>query len=164
MLTEKMVDALNSQINEEFYSAYLYMAMAEYYQDNKLPGFASWLRIQADEELGHGMKIISYLQDRNARAIFKAIAEPPREWKSPQAAVEEVLKHERHITSSINKLSDLAFEMKDHATRTFLDWYVKEQVEEEGNITTIIDQISMVAQMPSGLFMIDRELAKRAKH
>ncbi|MFZ2960623.1 MAG: ferritin [Candidatus Ozemobacteraceae bacterium] len=161
MLSEKMIDAINAQVNEELYSFYLYLSMAEYYQESKLSGFASWMRAQAQEEMSHGMKFVHYLGEQNSRAVYKAIATPPKEWKSPLAAFEDSYKHEKHITGCINKLMDLAVELKDYASIRFLGWFIDEQIEEEGNVLKVLDQLEMVSKVPAGLFMIDRELAKR---
>jgi len=162
MLSPKMVDAINKQINEELASAYLYLGMSQYYQECKLGGFASWLHAQADEELEHAMKFIHYLEEQGAVATLMPIPAPPKKWKSPEAAFEAVLKHEQHITASINKLVDLAISLKDHATHGFLGWYVKEQVEEEGNVTKVLDAMSLVGTTPHALFLVDREMARRA--
>lgn len=161
MISKKMNDALNNQVYEEMNSFYLYLAMAEYFQEQKLSGSAGWLRSQAREEMGHAMKFVHYLEEQNSRAVFKALPQPPKEFKSPQAAFELVMKHEQHITASINKLMDLALELKDHATASFLRWFVDEQVEEEASVTKVLDMLEMTAKMPGGMFMVDRELAKR---
>jgi ferritin len=156
-----MLKALNEQIHEELYSFYLYLAMAEYCREEKLDGFAKWLGFQAKEELSHAMKFIGYVNDQNGRVELKGLATPPKSWKSPGVAFGEVLKHEQHITACINKLVDLASSLKDHATHGFLGWFVKEQVEEEGSVTRILDHMEMLAKHPAGLFMLDREMDKR---
>jgi ferritin len=161
MISPKMEKALNDQIHEELYSSYLYLAMAQYCLEEKLGGFASWLTIQSKEEYGHAMKLIGYLHDQNARVQLQALKAPPIKWKSPQAAFAEVMKHEQHITACINKLVDQAIELKDHATRSFLTWFVQEQVEEEGSVMAVLDMVELTAKMPAGLFMVDREMAKR---
>ena len=161
MLSEKMVKALNEQIHEELYSFYLYMAMAEYCREEKLDGFAKWLHLQAKEELSHGMKLMHYVAEQGGRVELKGLATPPKSWKTPHVAFQEVLKHEQHITSCIYKLVDLAVSIKDHATHGFLGWFVNEQVEEESNANRILDQMEMLAKHPAGLYMLDREMARR---
>ncbi|MDI3473263.1 MAG: ferritin [Thermotogaceae bacterium] len=161
MLNEKMIEALNKQINEEFYSAYLYLSMSAYFDSINLKGFAHWMMVQYKEEVEHGMKIYRYLQSQGAEVKLFAIKEPPQKWNSPLHAFEETLKHEQHITECINKLVDLAEELKDRATFNFLQWYIDEQVEEEENDREIIEKLKLVGDNTNGLFMIDRILAQR---
>lgn len=163
MLKQKMVDAINTQIGEELYSFYLYLAMSEYFRAEKLMGFAHWMNMQAQEEMAHAQKMIGYLHEQFGRTVLKGIPQPPKDWKSPLAAFEQALKHEQHITASINKLVDLAGDLHDHATNNFLAWFVDEQVEEEHNATLIVDKLNMVSKVPAGLYMLDRELAARGK-
>lgn len=161
MLKEKMIDALNKQINEELYSAYLYLSMAAYFDTTGLKGFANWMMVQHKEETDHAMKIYNYLLSHGANVKLLPLKEPPHEWDSPLHAFEETLKHEQHITQCINDLVDLAEELKDRATYNFLQWYVDEQVEEEENDREIINKLKLVGNNYNGLFMIDRELAQR---
>jgi ferritin len=163
MLADKMMKALNEQINEEFYSSYLYLAMAEYFREQKLEGFAKWLHVQAQEEWSHGMKILNYINEHNGRVVLQGIKEPPKDWKGSEAAIHEVMKHEQHITGCVNKLATMAQEMKDHATYGLMTWFVNEQVEEEGNVQKILDYMELMAKHPAGMFMIDREMAKRGE-
>lgn len=161
MVSKKMQETLNGQLNAELYSAYLYLAMAAYYEDSDLPGFANWMRVQAQEELTHAMKFYEYLIQRGSRVILDAIEQPQKEWESPLAASEHVLKHEKKVTGLINELVDLAVEEKDHATNNFLQWFVAEQVEEEESAGGVLQKVRLAADSSSGLLMVDSELAKR---
>lgn len=161
MLSKKMLKALNDQVNAELYSHYLYLAMAAHCEAENLSGFAHWLKAQSYEEYGHGLKIFGYIQQRGSRVSLKAIDEPPAKWASPLAVVEDVAKHERLVTSKVNDLVDLAIAEKDHATLAFLQWFVTEQVEEEATADALVQKLKLVRDAPSGLFMVDRELAAR---
>lgn len=161
MLSKKMLKALNDQVNAELYSHYLYLAMAAHLEAENLSGFAHWLKAQSYEEYGHGLKIFGYIQQRGSRVSLKAIDEPPAKWASPLAVFEDVAKHERLVTSKVNDLVDLAIAEKDHATLAFLQWFVTEQVEEEATADALVQKLKLVRDTPSGLFMVDRELAAR---
>jgi ferritin len=156
-----MQAAINTQINAEFYSAYLYLSMAAYSQAINLPGFANWMRVQEQEERFHALKMYDYVISRGGRVTLKAIAEPPVEWDSPLAMFEAVAAHEAKVTAMINALVDIAIEVKDHAANQFLQWFVNEQVEEEGNDAKIVGDLRRMGDSGSTLFMIDRELATR---
>lgn len=160
MVDQKMIDAINEQINAELYSAYLYYAMAAWFEENNLPGMAQWMKAQTQEELFHADKFFNFVTERGGRVILKAIEAPPTEWDSPLAVFEHAYSHEQHVTSLINELVNLAIELKDHATNQFLQWYVAEQVEEEDNTSTVANQVRMVEGTAS-LFMLDRELGQR---
>ena len=157
----KVEKALNEQIHAEFFSFYLYLSVSAYFSTQHLDGFAHWMRIQAQEEFGHAMKLFDYLNERGGSVQLAAMAAPQREWASPSAAFEAVLSHERHISARINELVNLATSVKDHATTVVLHWYVNEQVEEEATAETLCHQVRMVEGNPHGLLMIDRELAGR---
>ncbi len=161
MLSKKMADAINKQINKEFYSGYLYLSMAAYFEEKNLPGFANWMYIQAQEESAHAMKFFKYMYDQLGSVKLLAIEKPETDWKSPLAVFQEVCKHEKLVTDSINNLMKIAIEEKDQATQSFLKWFIDEQVEEELNCNTIVDQIKMVGEDKVGLFMMDKELATR---
>ena len=164
MLSKKMTDALNGQINKELYSAYLYLAMAVHAEDSGLKGFSTWFRLQAQEEVEHGMKIYGYVQEHGGHVELEAIAKPSAKFKSPTDLFENALAHEQYVTKSIHSLVDLAIKERDHATNSFLKWFVDEQAEEEAHASEILGKLQMVGDKPSGaLFMIDRELGKRAK-
>ncbi len=161
MLKPKLLESLNKQINAEFYSAYIYLSMAGYFFDQNLNGFGAWMKAQAAEELEHGMKIYGYLTERGAHVALKAIEEPPATWDSPAAAIEAALKHEMKMTASLNALMDQALAEKDHATSIFLQWFITEQVEEESQVTEILEKLKMLAKAPAGLLMLDHELGMR---
>lgn len=161
MVSEKMQDALNGQMNAELYSAYLYLAMGAYFEDSDLPGFANWMRIQAQEELSHGMKFHDYLIRRGKRVLLDEIEKPPREWESALDVFENVLSHEKKVTGLINELVNLAQEEKDHATNNFLQWFVAEQVEEEESAGGILQKVRLAIESPASLLMLDTELAQR---
>ncbi|HNR26688.1 MAG TPA: ferritin, partial [Methanobacteriaceae archaeon] len=158
MLDERMEEALNYQLNRELYSGYLYLAMAAYFDDQDLPGFANWMRIQAQEELSHAMKFYDYLVRRGGRAVMDAIEAPENEWESAVAVFEQVYQHEQMVTGLIHKLVDLALELSDHATNNFLQWFVAEQVEEEESSSGVLHKVKMASQSRSGLYMLDQEL------
>lgn len=161
MLKPNLLAALNQQINEEYYSSYIYQAMAAYFADGHLDGCAHWMRLQAQEEHDHALKIFDYVISRGGRVVLAAIAAPPGDWPSPLAAFEAALAHEKHMTANITKLADLAQTEKDHATNNLMQWYVTEQVEEEANVDDIVSKLKMVGTDGAGLFLIDRELKTR---
>jgi len=161
MISEKLQEALNNQINEELFSSYLYLSMSSFFQESDLPGFATWMRVQAQEELTHAMKIFDFIVERGGSVNLKAVKEPVHEWNSPLAAFEAAYDHERHITGCIDDLVDLAREHRDHATEIFLQWFVTEQVEEEASADEIVKKLRMIDGSKNGLFMIDRELGAR---
>jgi ferritin len=161
MISEKMTAALNEQIREELYSAYLYQAMSSYAGYIGLEGVANWFAIQTKEELGHVMRMYNYVGSQGQHAILQAIDQPPATFESALAMFQAALEHEQHITGCINKLANLAVEEKDHATEIFLQWFVSEQVEEEESAGRVLNQIKLAGSDGSGLFMIDRELGQR---
>lgn len=161
MISDKMQEALNGQLNAELYSSYLYLSMAAYFLDLNLGGFANWMRVQAQEEDMHAMKFYNFINERGGRVLLKPIDGPPTEWNSPLAAFEAVLEHEQKVTGLINELVELALAEHDHATNIFLQWFVTEQVEEEDSANDVIQQIKMVGEAKGGLFMLDRELGQR---
>jgi len=161
MIAPKMRDALNGQINAELYSSYLYLAMAAYFEDINLSGFANWMRVQAQEENMHAMKIYDYVAERGGRVLLKAIDEPPSEWESALAVFEVTYEHEQKVTGLINDLVDLARELRDHATESFLQWFVDEQVEEEQSADDIVQKLKPMEGFKGGLFMLDGELGQR---
>jgi ferritin len=161
MISEKMAQVLNEQINREMYSAYLYMAMSSHCNSIGLKGFANWFMVQYHEEMVHAMKIYEYLHRQAIDVQLKAIQGPPSQFATPLDMFEKTLEHERFITRSINELMEQAISDKDHASQIFLQWYVNEQVEEEENDNDIIAQLKLVRDNPQGLLMLDRELAAR---
>jgi len=161
MIDEKMQEAINKQLNAELYSSYLYLSMSAYFQAVNLGGFANWMRVQAKEELAHAMKFYDYVNERGGRVVLRLVEAPPSDWDSPLAVFEHVYQHEQKVTGLINKLVDLAVKARDHATNNFLQWFVSEQVEEEASADEVVQKLKLVGDDPSGLFMIDRELAQR---
>jgi len=161
MLTQKMEEALNNQVNAEMYSSYLYLAMSAHFSEQNLEGFAHWMNMQAQEELGHGMKFYNYINERGGRVVLQAIAAPPVTWDSPLAVIEAVLTHEQKVTSLINELVDLAISEKDHASNIFLQWFVTEQVEEEASVNAVLQKLKLLGENSGGMFMIDQELSTR---
>jgi len=162
MLSKKIQDALNKQLNAELYSSYLYLSMAAFFQANDLAGMAQWMQVQATEELLHVQKYFDYIGDRHGRVLLAAVDGPPTEWSSPLEVYEKGLEHERLVTSLINKIVDLALEERDHSTNNFLQWFVGEQVEEEATAAGIVGQLKIVGDNSGGLYMLDRELGQRA--
>ncbi|ELY57743.1 ferritin [Natronolimnohabitans innermongolicus] len=161
MLTEPIEEALNEQLNAELYSSYLYLSMAAYYEDEGLPGFASWMRAQADEENEHAMRIYDYVIERDGRVTLDSIDSPPAQWASPADAFEAAYEHEVEITAMIDDLVALAREETDNATENMLQWFVAEQVEEEATAQGILDKLKHVGDDGPGLLMIDQELGQR---
>lgn len=161
MLSETMTAALNKQINAEAYSAYLYQSMAAWALDQGLKGLANWMDCQAKEEMVHTFKIYNHVAERGGRVLLTAIDGPPTDWDSPVAAAQNVVAHEQKVTGLINALVDLAIGEKDHATRSFLNWFVDEQVEEEDSANEVLGQLTLAAESPGGILMIDRELGTR---
>ena len=160
-MDQKLLDALNEQLREEINSAYLYMAMSSDMKVKNWNGTAQWFQIQAQEETLHAMKIYTFIHDRGGQPILPAIDKPQVSWDSALSAFEATLKHEKYITSCIHNLVDKARETKDHATETFLQWFVTEQVEEEATADDIIQQIKMIGDNNQFLFLLDRELGAR---
>ncbi|NOY82431.1 MAG: ferritin [Kiritimatiellaeota bacterium] len=160
-IDDRMQAAFNDQINAELYSAYLYYAMAAYFEGIDLAGMANWMKIQAQEELMHVAKFFDFVNARDGRVVLAAVAEPPAEWASAQAAFAAAYEHEQIVTGRIDDLVTLAEELKDRASLAFLQWFVAEQVEEEASVKRIADQLALLEGAPHGLFMIDRELASR---
>ncbi|MHC4911435.1 MAG: ferritin [Planctomycetota bacterium] len=161
MIGKKMEEALNGQINAELYSAYLYLSMEAYFGNENLAGFANWMRVQTQEELMHAMKIYDYVAERGGRIVLNAIEQPPAKWDSPLGVFEAVYEHEQKVTGLINELVNLAVEEKDHATNSFLQWFVTEQVEEEDNASTVLGQLKLIKDSPQALFMMDKEMGQR---
>ncbi len=161
MISKKMEEALNKQVNAELYSAYMYLSMESYFKSLNLNGFANWMRVQTQEEVAHAIKIYDFVNERGGRVTLQAIEGPPTKWDSPLAVFEAVYAHEQKVTGLINDLVDLAIKEKDHATNTFLQWFVNEQVEEESSADEVVQQLKMMENAPGGMFMLDRELGQR---
>jgi len=161
MLSKAMHKALNAHLKEEMYSFYLYLAMSAYLEQANFKGMAKWMRVQADEERGHAMRFFDYLNDRNAVVTLLAIEQPASEWPGVPAAFEAALAHERSITKKIGALMDKAVAEKDHGTANFLQWFVKEQVEEEATLEPIVKRIADIGGHVGGLYYLDHQLGKR---
>ncbi len=163
MLSKEMEAVLNEQVNNELFSAYLYLAMAAWFESRNLSGFAHWMRAQFEEEQMHALKIFDYIGERGGSAVLGAIAAPPSDWDSPLAVFEYTLQHEQHVTATINQLVNLAISTSDHATNGYLQWFVNEQVEEESSVDAVVQQLRLVGESGHGIFMIDRELGQRPR-
>ena len=161
MLSRTTQDAINEQIKNEMYSAYLYLSMSAYCESINLPGFAHWMQMQAQEEMVHAMKFYGYVHTRGGRVVLLAIDQPPAEFQSPLDIFEKALEHEQKVTAMISNLYDLAIQEKDYASQVLLQWFVTEQVEEEDSATKVIDTLKMVGDSRQALLMLDRELAGR---
>jgi ferritin len=161
MINKKVEQKINEQINAELYSAYLYLSMAAYCESSNLPGIATWLYVQFQEETAHAMKFYRYLNERGWRVVLTAIDKPQSEWKDLIDVFKNVYEHEQKVTGLINDLVDVAAAEKDHATVNMLQWYVAEQVEEEANASGLLAQVEMIGGKGSALLMLDRELKQR---
>ena len=161
MLNKKLEEALNAQINAEFWSAYLYLSMSSDMSDKGMAGVANWCAIQFKEEQDHAMKFFNYVISRGGKVTLKPIEKVDTEWKSPLAAFEQTLQHEEKVTSLINDLYALAEQEKDYATQSMLKWFIDEQVEEEENAKAIIDTLKLIGDNGYGLYQLDKELATR---
>jgi ferritin len=162
MISKTMQAAINEQINKEFYSSYLYLSMAAYFENKNLPGFAKWMHLQADEERGHGMKLYEHLVDRGGRVALKAVDAPAAEWISNLEVFKEVQLHEAAVTASIYNLYELALKEKDYAAQVLLHWFITEQVEEEKNAAEIVQQIELIDAKGTAVLMLDHQLGKRS--
>jgi len=161
MLNTKIEAAFNDQLNAEAFSAYLYWSMSAYFESMNLKGFATWMRVQALEELTHTERFFKFIAERGGRVKLTAIEAPVTEWDSPLAAFEAALAHEVVVTGRINKLVDLAVAESDHAAQVFLQWFVTEQVEEEASADAVIQKLKLADGAPGALFMVDQELGQR---
>ena len=161
MINEKLEKAFNEQINKEFYSEYLYLAMKVKFMEWNLQGFVNWFSVQVQEEHAHGMGMFDYLDERGGNIKLEAIAKPEFKGTTPLEIFEEVLKHEQFVTSSINHVADVAEEVKDRAALHLLDWYIKEQVEEESNVGGLLATLRLIGDDKKALLMLDKDLAAR---
>ena len=161
MMNAKVRDLLNQQINKEFYSAYLYLEFSNYFEDVGLDGFANWYMVQAQEERDHAMLFYQYLQNENQKVTLEAIAKPDKEITCHMDVLEAGLEHEKYVTSLINDIYAAAYDVKDFRTMQFLDWFVKEQGEEETNANDLITKMELFGSDPKSLYMLNQELAAR---
>ena len=160
-MNEKVHDLLNQQINKEFYSAYLYLDFSNYFKAAALDGFANWDLIQAQEERDHAMLFYTYLQNENMPVTLEAIAKPDKTFDSHMSVLQAGLEHEKYVTSLINDIYGAAYDVRDFRTMQFLDWFVKEQGEEETNANDLISKMELFGGDPKGLYMLNQELAAR---
>ncbi|MDO5344131.1 MAG: ferritin [Lachnospiraceae bacterium] len=161
MLDAKVVELLNQQVNKEFYSAYLYLDFSNYYYDQGLDGFGNWYKIQAQEERDHAMLFIQYLQNNGETVTLDTVQKPGVSLVSAKAVLAEGLRHEQYVTSLIHTIYDAAYSVKDFRTMQFLDWFVKEQGEEENNADNLIKKFELFGDDPKSLYMLDSELGAR---
>lgn len=161
MLNAKVAELLNTQINKEFYSAYLYLDFANFYEDEGLKGFANWYRVQAQEERDHAMLFIQYLQNNGEKATLEAIDKPGVALSDRMSPLKAGLEHEEYVTSLIHNIYDAAYSVKDFRTMQFLDWFVKEQGEEETNASDLIKKMELFGDDVKSLYMLDNELSAR---
>lgn len=162
MLSKTMLDAINEQINAELYSAYLYLSMSAHCTATNLPGSAAWMRVQAQEERSHAMKFFDSVHDRGGRVTLRAVAGPPTEFTSLLDIFQQTLEHEQEVTRKIHRLYENATKENDYATQVELQWFIKEQVEEEKSAGEIVQQLKMIGDQPAVLIMLDRHLGMRA--
>ena len=163
MISKTIEAALNEQIKHELYSSYLYLSMSAWAEASNYAGAAHWMRVQFHEEQEHAMKFYGYIHDQGGRVTLQGLAQPPVEWTSMLDLFQQVLDHERKVTSLINNLYGLALKENDYATQGLLSYFIKEQVEEEKNVTTIIEQLKIIGNSGQATFMMDRHLASRGK-
>ena len=161
MLDKKVADLINTQVNKEFYSAYLYLDFANFYVEQGLNGFANWYQVQAQEERDHAMLFVKYLQNNDAKVTYEAIDKPNIELKNNMDPLQAGLKHEQYVTSLINNIYDAAYAVKDFRSMQFLDWFVKEQGEEEKNASDMITKMELFGADAKGLYMLNSELKAR---
>jgi len=161
MLNENIELMINDQMNFEFYSSYIYMAMAAYCDSKDLTGFSHWFKMQTLEEMYHMHKMYNYLLERGGRPFFVEVPKPAKKWESVKAAFDNALEHERLVTSRINNIMSISIELHDHATRSFLNWFVDEQVEEESSVNEILKKIALVKDSGEGIYLLDKELKER---
>jgi len=161
MISKTMEKALNTQVNRELYSAYLYLAMSSYFETVNMKGFARWMRVQAKEEQVHALKIYDYIVARGGTVSLLDIEAPKAKWSSAGKVFDEVYAHEQKVTAMIHGLVDLAIKEKDHATFEMLQWFVKEQVEEEEHASEIVSRVKIIGDVPGHLFHLDHQLGKR---
>jgi len=161
MLNEKIEKAFNGQINAELFSYYLYLSMSAWFTSISLNGFAGWMYAQAQEEMAHAMKFYQHIIDRGGKVKLQPIEGPQQDWNSPLEAFQAAYEHEKYITGRIHNLVKISHEENDYASNSMLQWFVDEQVEEEGTALDIVEKLKMTADHPGGLYMMDKELGGR---
>jgi ferritin len=161
MFSDRLNNAFNTQIKNELNSAYIYLGMAAYFDNQNLPGFAHWMRAQAQEELAHAMKFYDFVYERDGSVDLEGLDQPKADYESPLAAFQAAYEHEQFISGTIHHLYRLAQEEDDYASRPLLHWFIEEQVEEEATARTIVEQLQMIGESKTGIFMLDRQLGSR---
>ena len=161
MIKKEVLEAINEQINAETYSAYMYLSMAAYFEEMGLSGFANWMKIQYQEEAAHAMKFFNYLTERGGKVVLKAVEQVPVDFNGVVDVFEKTLTHEIHVTELINNLMNVAIAANDHASQSFLKWFIDEQVEEEANVEKILSTLKLINGQGNGIFMMDREFSQR---
>ena len=161
MLKDSVQKALNDQVKQEFYSAHVYLAMCAWFEDQGLPGFASWMRMQYQEELGHGIKIFDFINDRDGKVLIEGVEAPPATWESPLAAFEAAYDNEKGVSESIDNLYSLADKENDQATKVMLQWFITEQVEEEASTKQAVDRLKLAGSDSSALLVLDEQFGSR---
>lgn len=161
MLSKPVLDAINTQIGHEMYSAYFYLSMAAYCESENLPGFGKWMRVQFEEEQSHAMKFFDYLLDQGEKVTLPAIPQPQTTFASPLEVFQLTLEHEKKVTALILSIYETAAKEKDLATQIFLQWFITEQVEEEKNASAIVDLLAKIGPSVGGLYQLDHNLGKR---
>lgn len=161
MIKKEVLDALNEQINAESYSAYMYLSMAAYFEEIGLSGFANWMKVQYQEEAAHALKFFNYVTERNGKVVLKAIDQVPVDFDGIVDVYEKTLAHEINVTNLINNLMNVAVAANDHATQSFLKWFIDEQVEEEANVEKVLANLRLINGQGNGIFMMDREMSQR---
>ena len=161
MLSKAVEQAINDQIKNELYSAYLYLSMSAYLESANLPGMARWMRLQSDEEMSHAMKFFDYVNDRGGRVVLQAIGQPPAEFGSPLDVFEKALAHEQKVTGLINQIYDLAVKEDDYPSQIELQWFITEQVEEEKSAGDIVELLKVIGDHGPSIIMVDRQLGAR---
>lgn len=164
MLSKKMLNGLNDQMKNEFNSAYIYLGMSAWFETQNLRGMAKWMMLQYEEEIEHALKFYHHIVERGGAPVIPAMDKPAATYKTPLAAFEAALKHEKFVTSKINDLHDLALAEKDKPAEIMLHWFITEQVEEEANVGEVIEALKMVGESGQALFLMDRQLAQRTEH
>ena len=162
-MKQTVQDAVNEQIKHELSSAYVYLSMSAHFEAENLPGFARWMRVQAQEELGHAMRLFDYVNRRGGRVILQAVEQPPHNFSSPLSIFEHALEHETKVTQLIEQLYETAVQHKDYATQVEVQWFITEQVEEEDSAVLIVDQLKMAGDNRAALLMLDRQLGARTQ-
>ena len=161
MINEKVIELLNNQINKELFSAYLYLDFSNYYTEQGLNGFANWYKVQAQEERDHALLFMQYMQNNSLKVSLQAIEQPDKTYSSTMDVLTYGLEHEEYVTSLIHNIYDVAYSNKDFRTMQFLDWFIKEQGEEETNATDLIRKAELFGNDSKGLYLLDQELAAR---